>query len=78
VIVRYGGDEFVCAMPGLTMAEATARVALVNVVLAKALEPGSITVGLTELAPGDSLDQLVARADSALYGARMGHRVPNA
>jgi len=32
--VRYGGDEFLCALPDMTMAEAAERFALVNAHLA--------------------------------------------
>ena len=69
LIVRYGGDEFVCALVGLTLAGATERLANVNAALSGA-EPGSVTIGLAELQPDDSLEELIARADSALYRAR--------
>ena len=40
LIVRYGGDEFVCALSGLNMAEATRRVALVHAALQTRPSPG--------------------------------------
>lgn len=70
LIIRYGGDEFVCAISGMTTAAATDRVALVNAALAEAPEHGSVTVGLAELHPHDSPEDLVARADAALYRER--------
>ena len=70
LIIRYGGDEFVCAMSGLTMAAASERFALVNALLAEAPEHGSVTVGLAELRPDDSAEDLVGRADAALYRQR--------
>ena len=70
LVIRYGGDEFVCAMPGLNVAEATKRFTLVTAALAEAPEHGSVTVGLVELHADDSLEDLIARADSALYRAR--------
>jgi diguanylate cyclase (GGDEF)-like protein len=70
LVVRYGGDEFVCALLGLSVADATARFALVNRALAAAPEPGSVTVGLAELGPDDSPRDLIARADAALYQHR--------
>ena len=70
VIVRYGGDEFVCALIGLTRTEAAERLALVNIALAEASERGSITVGLAELEAGESLPNLIRRADDALYHHR--------
>lgn len=69
-IIRYGGDEFVCALIGLTLTEAADRLAEVNRALAVASERGSITVGLAELEAGESLDSLIRRADNALYHQR--------
>jgi diguanylate cyclase (GGDEF)-like protein len=70
LVIRYGGDEFVCAMPGLNVAEATRRFTLVTAALAEAPEHGSVTVGVAELHADDSLEDLIARADAALYRAR--------
>lgn len=70
LIMRYGGDEFVCAISGLNMADAAARIALISTALARAPEHGSVTVGLAELLPDDSPADLVARADAALYRER--------
>jgi diguanylate cyclase (GGDEF)-like protein len=66
LIVRFGGDEFVCAFVDLSAAEATKRFNAINVDLADT-DDGSITVGLAELGPDDSLASLIARADDALY-----------
>ena len=74
LIIRYGGDEFVCALAGLNMADATKRLALVNAALAGAAEPGSVTVGLAELQADESPEDLVARADAALYRERQQKR----
>ena len=70
LIIRYGGDEFVCAMSGLSIADASERLALVNALLAEAPEHGSVTVGLAELRPDDSAEDLVGRADAELYRQR--------
>ena len=74
LIIRYGGDEFVCAISGLDMADATKWLALVNTALQEANEQGSVTVGLAELQPDDSPEDLVARADAALYRQRQEQR----
>jgi diguanylate cyclase (GGDEF)-like protein len=74
LIIRYGGDEFVCAMSGMALADATKRIALFNSVLAETPEHGSMTVGLAELAPGDSPEDLVARADAEFYRQRQLRR----
>lgn len=70
VIIRYGGDEFVCAVSGLRAADAAARLDLVNVMLAALPDPASVTVGLAQLTANDSPGDLIARADAALYAQR--------
>ncbi len=67
LMVRFGGDEFLCALAGLDMADARERLAPVNAALAAAPEHGSVSIGLAELQADDSVDDLVARADIALY-----------
>jgi diguanylate cyclase (GGDEF)-like protein len=78
LVIRYGGDEFVCAVSGLSLADATARLGLVNGALAGAPRPGSMSVGLAELRPGESPQDLMARADAALYGERARRRASGA
>jgi diguanylate cyclase (GGDEF)-like protein len=74
VIVRYGGDEFVCGFMGLTRTGAAERLAQVDGALAEASEPRSITVGLAELGAGESLGSLIRQADEALYHQRRQRR----
>jgi diguanylate cyclase (GGDEF)-like protein len=66
LIIRYGGDEFACVISGLNTADATKRLALVNTALARASEPASVTVGVTELQPNDSSEDLLARVAAGL------------
>jgi len=68
LIIRYGGDEFVCSLPDVTVDQAAERFALVNASLAA--HQASITVGLAKLEEDDDLDDLIARADGAMYGER--------
>ena len=75
LIIRYGGDEFVCTLTGVEIADAASRFALVNPALAAAPEHGSVTVGLAELRAIDTTLDLVRRADAALYRERAQHRV---
>jgi diguanylate cyclase (GGDEF)-like protein len=73
LIIRFGGDEFLCGLPGVTIGQATERFALVNRNLA-AMHHASITVGLTELKSDDALEDLITRADQAMYRARQQPR----
>ncbi len=61
------------ALPDVTMAEAAKRFSLVKADLA-ATTQASITVGLTELDVDDTLEDLVARADEAMYRERQQPR----
>ncbi len=70
VIVRYGGDELVCAMANLAAPEARARFEKIAAALAAANADHSVTFGVAEASPGDSLQELIARADADLLEAR--------
>jgi diguanylate cyclase (GGDEF)-like protein len=70
VLVRYGGDELLCAMPNLTAEQALSRFEKIARTL-RVAEPGfSITFGLAEAEAADSLEDLIMRADEALLAAR--------
>ncbi|HYO61191.1 MAG TPA: GGDEF domain-containing protein [Actinomycetota bacterium] len=68
LIVRFGGDEFVCALIDVSMSQTAERFAAVNAKLEEL--DASLTVGLAEMRTGDSLADLVERADEALYVSR--------
>jgi diguanylate cyclase (GGDEF)-like protein len=70
VILRYGGDELLCAMPNLGVREARARFEKIAAVLAAADADYSFTFGLGEAEPADSLQELIARADADSLQAR--------
>ena len=74
VIVRYGGDEFLCAMPNLTRAAAQERMRKVAAALAAVKKQHSIGFGLAEHKPGEGLDDLVGRADADLLKTRGSHK----
>ena len=69
LIVRYGGDEFLCGLLDVDMAEAAKRFALVNADLA-AIRQASVTAGIAQLDAHDGLEDLIQRADEALYRER--------
>lgn len=70
LLIRYGGDEFICVAPGLELSDLVARLKHVNVALEISATPGTVSVGLAELQPLDTAEDLVARADAALYQTR--------
>jgi len=73
LIIRFGGDEFLCGLLDVSMDEAVKRFALVNANLAATLQM-SVSVGLAEPAAGDTLADLIGRADEDMYRRRRGRR----
>ena len=73
IIVRYGGDELVCAMPNLGVAEARSRLQKIAATLKVADAKHSITFGLAEAEPAVTLQDLIGRADADLLKARRSH-----
>lgn len=67
-IVRWGGDEFICAISDTNLEGARKRFEEVRVALAE--KGAAISVGLAALGEGDTLETLIARADAALLEAR--------
>lgn len=82
VASRWGGEEFVLAMPSTPLAGgrvAAERVRRDIAALTILDHEGkriavSASLGLVELWPGESLSGLVDRADKAMYGAKVGGR----
>jgi diguanylate cyclase (GGDEF)-like protein len=67
-IVRFGGDEFVCAVSNLDLAQAEERFRVIQDAIAAG--GNAVSVGLAEMRPEDSLDDLIERADAALLDVR--------
>ena len=76
-IVRFGGDEFVCAIADIDLAQAGRRFQTIKDSIAQKRAGPAISVGLAELQPDDSLGDLIGRADAALLAARRA-RAPEA
>jgi diguanylate cyclase (GGDEF)-like protein len=76
IVVRYGGDEFVCALPGSRVSDAEPRLADVSALLLGAFPGATFSVGLASWHPGDGLDDVIARADADLYARRRLRRTP--
>lgn len=69
-VIRWGGDEFLCVLPGATDAEAAYRLEQVHKLLASDPDAPTVSVGVVEREPGEPGEPLVGRADRALYDAR--------
>jgi diguanylate cyclase (GGDEF)-like protein len=69
LVVRYGGDEFICGFPALDVNDAAERFAHINEDLASSDE-ASVAFGLAELERGDSLTELITKADTLMYANR--------
>ncbi|RBY76416.1 sensor domain-containing diguanylate cyclase [Geodermatophilus sp. TF02-6] len=80
VVARFGGDEFVVLCPG----HATDRVDALCGQVADAVSAPfdgpcgplsvGVSVGVAFGHPGEAADDLIARADRAMYGAKTHHR----
>jgi diguanylate cyclase (GGDEF)-like protein len=75
-VVRIGGDEFVCALGDCTLADARRRFHEIQATMRQTRPGASISVGFAPLRPGDTLEQLIAAADAALYQVK--HAGPSA
>ncbi|MHB8440208.1 MAG: GGDEF domain-containing protein [Acidimicrobiales bacterium] len=74
VILRLGGDEFLFSLPSADMATAEQRLHEFRVLLGEEAPGASVSVGFAELRRGDTLDDLVARADDTLIQSRRTQR----
>jgi GGDEF domain-containing protein len=70
LVMRVGGDEFVCALPDVTLVEARRRLDQLRAELLNSTEVRSISFGLSELSSGESPTELIDRADCDLRAAR--------
>jgi len=82
-MVRYGGEEFVILLPEIAAEECRAIGQRLRGSLEKVATffspvgvlPGvTVSIGLAQMRPQDSLQDLIARADSALYQAKQQGR----
>ena len=82
VTARWGGEEFVVALPGAGVADARGvaeriRVAVETATLHAVDGPAiavTVSVGVAERCAGETLDSLVDRADRAMYAAKTSGR----
>jgi diguanylate cyclase (GGDEF)-like protein len=76
VVVRYGGDEFVCALPGSELPDARSRLAEIAARLRSSVVGAYFSRGLAQWEPGEALEHVIARADSALHEQKEIHAGP--
>ena len=68
-IVRFGGDEFVCGLGGVDLADAQNWFAMIDRSIRHTAGVG-ISVGLAALGIDETLEQLTGRADTMLLEAK--------
>jgi diguanylate cyclase (GGDEF)-like protein len=66
LMIRLGGDEFLCVMPEATIESTHQRFDAIRTLLEAGRDACAIKVGFAALAAGDSPEELIARADAAL------------
>lgn len=74
---RYGGEEFVIALPGSDRATALAVAERLRLAIGQIVLPGvagdvvmGVSIGLVMRVPGETAESLLARADQAMYQAK--------
>jgi diguanylate cyclase (GGDEF)-like protein len=70
LIIRLGGDEFLCVVSGATIGEARRRFEAVQVALAAQPAHCELRVGFALLAAADTAAELIQRADAELPAGR--------
>jgi diguanylate cyclase (GGDEF)-like protein len=73
IVFRYGGDEFVCALPHLNL-ESAGELLLEAWRQLEGQAWQSFSAGFAELRHEDDKWGLIARADDCLYAGRRAHR----
>lgn len=76
-VARIGGEEFVIIFPETPVADAVAATDKLRVAIASSPfnfkgvpVPVTMSIGVTQIQPGDDAEQLFTRADEALYRAK--------
>ncbi|HKZ12912.1 MAG TPA: diguanylate cyclase [Solirubrobacterales bacterium] len=71
MILRFGGEEFLVVLPGCDADDATE---IIERLRAATPDGQTCSAGLAKWRPGESVDDLVGRADKALYEAKEAGR----
>jgi diguanylate cyclase (GGDEF)-like protein len=75
LVIRLGGDEFLCVLPGVTQGETQRRFEGLAIELDEGPALRSMSFGVSQLRDGDSLGDLIDRADRDLMAARRRRRL---
>ncbi|HEX6538165.1 MAG TPA: GGDEF domain-containing protein [Candidatus Dormibacteraeota bacterium] len=70
ILFRYGGDEFVCVLLGVTHEQAERTFAEICGRVSATSGGHTVSIGLAEAVQGDTADTVIERADAALYQGR--------
>jgi diguanylate cyclase (GGDEF)-like protein len=73
VVIRYGGDEFICVLCDQVAASIHSRFENVFAEFSH-VHHTDVSVGVAEAQAGESLEALIARADAAMIAARDARR----
>lgn len=81
IAARWGGEEFLMLLKGSDLDQATQIAEKLRQLVERApveikgqMIPVTVSIGVTEYLPGESMDNTIARADRALYEAKQGGR----
>lgn len=77
-VARFGGEEFVVVAPGVSLPAAVELAERLRLVVADEDFSGvgrvTVSLGVAELAPNETAEAMLARADTALYRAKAAGR----
>lgn len=76
LILRFGGDEFVCSLSGDGTDGILARFERISARLNDAIPGATISIGVAERRLEDTLEALIGRADDAMIASRGATRRP--
>jgi diguanylate cyclase (GGDEF)-like protein len=74
LVLRFGGDEFVCCFSGDGLDEIGGRFGRVSVKLSQAVPGASVSVGVSQRRAEDTTKTLLDRADAHMIATRRCHR----
>jgi diguanylate cyclase (GGDEF)-like protein len=74
LMIRFGGDEFVCSFSGAALDEIGRRFKRVGVKLGQVAPGASVSIGVSQRGAEDTIETLLDRADAQMITTRRCHR----